>query len=399
MTDSSIPSDSEDRPRPKLSLRKPKSRPEESKDSPRASTPESKPAKKLSLKNPHAGRPKEDSNPQAAGKTEPNSYHPEHRDSAKLPPSSPEQEPPRQDHDLPPPSPDSNIEKKDLEEGAPPAPKMALKLKGMDSGPPKPEAGSESPPIKSGFSPQEPEPSASPDQKDGVIRKRSAAPNPESIFDLPFNLPESVADDPPPLPQIKRPVKPKTVTFDDLEPVTTSKAPPPRDAPVIKKKRISSTVGKVFTVILAVVFVGLLLAYVALIFRGDDEGAYISEDMVPAEMPENLIAPSADPRAPRSSDPATSSEPTTPAAEPSGAPPAATTRPEPDPDLAFIVDNLNISIARPSTSNPVVIIDGVSYTTGDVIDSRSGLRFIGFSSNLREAIFEDERGARYFRYY
>lgn len=222
---------------------------------------------------------------------------------------------------------------------------------------------------------------------------------PLDLSTLPFTLPDRIGDEPPPLPifnsvigasgtpprQVEKP-KP-SVTFDDLEPAHSDKAPPPIDAPVHKGKvrKHRSQIGRIMVIMIPLALIVLGGIYTM---------ALLQED--PAPPVETLPPPS-----------------TTVTADPDSAVTAADVgseveealtpivRADPEPLVAVIVDELEVNLARRNSTPQIVILNGVSFTPGDVVNPEVGLTFIGFHEdpNIHEIVFEDARGARYYRGY
>jgi hypothetical protein len=223
---------------------------------------------------------------------------------------------------------------------------------------------------------------------------------PLDLSALPFSLPDRIGDEPPPLPTFNSVVgtsgtpprkveKPKpSVSFDDLEPAHSDKAPPPIDAPVhqgkVRKRR--SPIGKimVFVIPLALLVLGGIYVFALL----QQEPAPPVESTLPAVPPATNASVPSDAEEMGAGD--------------LGEEGAVADAPiDPDPLIAVMVDELEVNLARRNATPQIVILNGVSFSPGDVVNPEAGLRFVGFHEDpsIRELVFEDSRGARYFRGY
>lgn len=246
---------------------------------------------------------------------------------------------------------------------------------------PTPSTDSPLPPVKPAEPPVEPrEPTGEqpppPPKVKPVLSTRAQSPN--------------VADDAPP------------THSEEAESPNSGKAPPPANAPghegKIRKKRVP--IGKVALIALAIALVALGGFYGVGFFQDRPEegtpAAPVAESPAESEAadgpePENSPTVAETDSSPRTDPPSDGSEPV------ASTPPA----PEIDPNtsIAAQVDALQISMTRPHSTEPIIVIAGVVYSPGMLIDPESGLRFIGFVPERREIVFEDSRGARYYRYF
>jgi len=221
------------------------------------------------------------------------------------------------------------------------------------------------------------------------------------LTDLPFELPDRVGDELPPLPMMAsqggKARAGRALTFDDLEPAHSSKPPPPSDAPVFRGRmhRQGSPFGRIMVVLLACGLV-MMAGYILYAFFHEPEPSPVAEGEVREKEPaaevtgRTIASPAAQPEEGAPALPLPTEE------EPERPEPAV--RIEADPVIAAIVDNLTISIARTGSTSPMIIVDGVAYQPDAIIDPDAGIRFVGFTPQRREAVFE-ERGARYYRYF
>lgn len=186
-------------------------------------------------------------------------------------------------------------------------------------------------------------------------------------------------------------------TVQEAPPAKTGKAPPPVD-PAVKAETARPRQPPPIRKILALV---LLLAVAA--FGGYFFTIRLQEE--PASDPNALPTPP--PETAAGSDPSTMSGGTEPAMDagrvPTPQPPVRSGEPEVpvevDPETAALVDLLDISMVRPHAAPPIIVLQGVAYSPGMLIDPNRGIRFAGFTTERREIVFEDADGARYFRYY
>jgi hypothetical protein len=72
---------------------------------------------------------------------------------------------------------------------------------------------------------------------------------------------------------------------------------------------------------------------------------------------------------------------------------------EPDPELARKVESLPVTSVLVRSEGTRIIVGGVVYKQGDILDAASGLRLVEAAPGRRVLIFADARNARYERKY
>lgn len=398
MSDSSTPNDSnssEEPARPKLSLRKDKTpspseneeqadsnHPEKKQDSVEETT-QKRPAIKLSVKR---SAEKEDATiPSGSESTA----------KAAIPPVP---EPPQSTGPTP--------------EPETPAPrKIPLRLKGE---PPAPSE-SESPEVPSPAATIPPFPKDKPSSTEKIGSEDEEAiddalqEEPKTTKDekyasglsqLPFNIPETIGDDPPPVPGMRGKTQipfeqeeEAGITLEDLEPARASKPPPPPGAPVHKGKiRKKRSIGKVLIPILGLGVIGVGGFYAFAMFSGSEETS------VPDSEPTKTSATTTPQPAQTSEIPIenviSSGELLIEAPEEAAEPVL-----ESDPYISGLIEELEITMYKSTGANPVIVIGDVAFPPGSVIDPTNNIQFIGFSNDRREIMFQDDRGALYYRSY
>lgn len=181
---------------------------------------------------------------------------------------------------------------------------------------------------------------------------------------------------------------PPKVTMDTIRPTVSLKAPPPADAPLhlgaVKKEKKSAPKGLIFGGIVALLLVSGAVSF----FLKTSEPPAAS---TPA--PTLVKRPATSTPAPVSAptpDPVVTMAPTPASAGDSG----GLQRSE---ELTILVNSLPISMVSNRGANSMLIIGGVAYRIGGLVDPFYELRFIGFTSDGKHIAFEDGNGVRYAR--
>ena len=176
---------------------------------------------------------------------------------------------------------------------------------------------------------------------------------------------------------------PPAVSIDTLRPTVSLKKPPPVDAPLFEGEINPAKNGKMPKILLWLLFIITLSGVGAYYFITTTKSDTPRAGQVsPAAVTQTQVTPP-------NADTQTAPSPTS----------AESTQPQRSEEVSALVDNLPISMVRNRGAESILIVGGVAYRIGSLIDPLYELRFIGFTEEGTAIVFEDAQGARYARGY